>query len=107
MVDLQARIEKVIYCVDGMHTDYVDNNTGDAIQWLRHVSLAYGRYKHEIQLNRYVAMVHSYELNELLKCVSVMHDEFLSSKYQYGDVMRWLSEISHFYSKYQEVEDEI
>jgi hypothetical protein len=45
-------LQKVLYCCDSLHNDYIQCNYGDAKGWLRHISNAYGDYQDSIDLSK-------------------------------------------------------
>lgn len=45
-------LEELLYCCDGLSTEYSANNSGNANKWLRHISDAYQAYQDSIELSK-------------------------------------------------------
>jgi hypothetical protein len=41
-------LKKLLYCCEGLRSDYSEENYGDAKNWLPHIDSAYGKYRDEI-----------------------------------------------------------
>lgn len=58
-------LNKLLYCCDGLKTEYVKNNFGEAQSWIRHISDAYQNYE-EVE-------------DEAEACAINMHDELVDA----------------------------
>ncbi len=45
---VEAKLEELLYCCDSMHEEWASSNFGNARDMLRHVCMAYERYKETV-----------------------------------------------------------
>ena len=43
----EKSLKKLLYCCDGLSTEYAQNNHGEVQEWLRHVDAAYQALKEQ------------------------------------------------------------
>ncbi len=48
MTETEKKLEKLLYCCDGLSTDYCNGNYGDAKEWLRHINTVYQDYQEAV-----------------------------------------------------------
>ena len=45
---IKEKLEKLLYCCDGLAVDYSNRNYGDAEKWTRHIAEAYSNYQETV-----------------------------------------------------------
>ena len=47
-LNIKDKLNKLLYCCDGLHCSYSEENYGDAKEWLRHIDKAYSDYQEAV-----------------------------------------------------------